>query len=222
VTSETRKPFAPSQSRLAFAARQGLMLQSPVLWFGLLLILNGFVGLAIFRFTTFFSLTSLTDALQQQAPAVFLKQQIWRMFQFSLLMFLPATVLYIAAVIRAGKQKKHGQSNVPVAPGFSTRKEDLLVGLLTFAVAGAIIGAIFKNGGFSYSEIAHAPRNAADRLLSTCLWACISAGAIAVLGGMIQWNLRKTRLYQHLSLTRSELEKEQRLHGHTQIRRQLR
>ena len=198
------------------------MLQSPILWFGLLLILNGFIGLALFRFTTFFSLASLTDALRQPAPEVYLTQQIWRVFQFSLLMFLPAIALYIAAAIGAGKQRKHSQSNVPVDPGFSTRKEDLPVGLLTSIVAGAVIYAIFRNGGFSYGEIESAPGNAAERLLATFLWACISAGAIAVLGGIIQWNLRKTRLYQHLSLTRSELEKEQRLHGHTQTRRQLR
>jgi hypothetical protein len=207
---------------MAFAAQQGLILQSPVLWFGLLLILSGFVALGIFRFTSFFSLSPLAEALQHHDPATFFARQMTRVFQFSLLMFLPPIVLYGASVLWAKRQKQNGQSNVPISSAFSTRREDVLVGLLTFAVATAVIAAIFSNGGFSYSEIEHAPQNAAHRFLSICFWSCISAGAIAVLGGLIQWNLRRARLFQHLSLTRSEQEKEQRLHGQTPTRRRMR
>ncbi|MBN2714429.1 MAG: hypothetical protein JXX14_01165 [Deltaproteobacteria bacterium] len=217
------KQFPPSKSRLAAAARQGLLWNAPFSVFGAALTLAGGTGLALLQHTQLFAFPLTDQALQSPHPDLpaMMMTQLWRIFAHAALLGLPAGALLVTGLVWTHRQKKGGLTNVPIPDEFSTFKSDTIIGALTLLTGGLIAIATFKNGGFSYTEIEFAPAAAAHRLLEVMFWSCIGAGVVAILGGLIQLSVRRTQLLRHLSLTRSEQQTEQRLHGHSPTRGQI-
>ncbi|MBN2530358.1 MAG: EscU/YscU/HrcU family type III secretion system export apparatus switch protein [Deltaproteobacteria bacterium] len=221
MTDQTEKPFSPPPSRVSAAAQQGLLLQSNLLWFGVILVAAGLTGVMLLKSSEIFSPHFLADALSQTQPAAYLMVQLHKLFFFCLTMALPAMGVGLAAIILVRRQKRHGQTNVVINKTFGSRRDDVVVNSLTLLVSMAAGVALVRNGGFSFLEIELAPASTARRLAVLFLWCCITMGAVTVIGGCIQLVMRRIRLFQHLSLTRAEMEREQRLQGESPVRARL-
>ena len=222
MSDSASKPFLPSKSRVALAAQKGLVLQSPILICGAVLIATGVTSLGMHHHVKLLSLPVFNVATGQADIATFMTAQLQRLFFHALLLALPLFALLTAAVILVRRQKKGGQSAVPIPPGLPTFRDDLVAATLTLTTAAFVIIAIVRGSGFTYAELANAPGSALVRLVTVFLWCCIATGAVAVMGGIIQLTLRRSRLIRHLSLSRSETDKEQRLQGQHAVRHRLR
>lgn len=210
----SNKPHPPSPQRIASAAAIGLFPRSALLLWGTSLL--GVAWMVILFKKDFFS--SLNTMFQSAADT----QLIGHVLRDTLNLLLMSAVTLLAALVPyillsifwARKSKKRGQTAIALPQKIPTTIDTLIATGLTLALAIPCSILMIQNFGFTYEEGILAPHLAADRYVSLFGWLLVVIGACCIIGGIIQLSLYKIRLFKHLSLSTSEQEKEQRLHGH--------
>ncbi|MBN2339959.1 MAG: hypothetical protein JXX29_09110 [Deltaproteobacteria bacterium] len=221
MKSTTQKPFLPSSARVAFAAQSGLFVHSHLFVFGCILAGVSGIGLIfgpgwVASFVTAFSETLIAPSL-----AGCLREHLSHLLGVSLAMVAVPLTVGFGAILAVRRQKRAGRSAVPLPRQIPTTKDGLLLALLGTAVLVPVSIVLARNAGFTFSEIEYAPAAAAIRLVTTLFRIALAAGLTALFLGLLQLSLYKIRLFQHLSLTSAEQEKEQRLHGRSDTRQQF-
>lgn len=154
-------------------------------------------------------------------PASFLLQRVQQLFFITALFLLVLLPVILFTLWMTRRQKRGGQSAIPLPPKIPAVGDNLLVGILCIFIVIPLCIAIVRAGGFTFAEIQTHPAHAAHRVISTFFWLGFATGAVSVVLGILQLSLYKIRLLKHLSLTTTEQKKEQRLHGHSQTRNNL-
>ena len=214
LTGSSDKPFAPSASRLAAAGRAGFFPTSPLLVSGaVLLVIALFLhlsapGCAAAMSTAFAS--AMENGFTPEAAASALLSSLATFV--APLLFVVLIIGGAVSLLPALIARRRGATAVPLPRQIPVRRDGVLVGLLCLLAAVPMTILAVRSAGFHFEEIQLDPVAATRRFIGFVATLLAVFGTSAAAGGILQLSLYRVRLLRELSLDRSDLKREQRLH----------